>query len=82
MSRSSNLINYSKGMELTVRDTVQRIAYNAQNLPEYIGEAPMGSLSSDSRWTLNRITYDVNNLQTLTEVAFDSWDNRVTATYS
>lgn len=64
------------------------VAYNASDLPEYIGEAEPGTAKSAASWRIKKITYSGTNA-TDTQWASGNrnmdkvWDNRATAyTYS
>lgn len=57
-----------------------RIEYSGSN-PIYIGTGPKGLDSSSTGWLLKQITYDGDN-PTLIQIAYDSWDNRASASYS
>jgi len=46
---------------------------------DYMGTAPISTSESDPVWSLTRLTL---TSPVLVEVAYDSWDNRATATYS
>ncbi len=68
---------------LSSSDTSQRrTAYNANLLPEYIGYAIRGEATSSGTWIIWKFTYDANNMETLKQTAFDSWDNKATASYA
>lgn len=49
--------------------------------PVYAGFAARSVASSASSWTIHKFTYDGNGFVTLKQTAFDSWDNRVGASY-
>lgn len=76
---------------LSVKDfgagTITKVAYNASNLAEYIGEALPGTLTSDARWRISRIIYNASNLATDTlfasgRNAFEFvWNDRLTYNY-
>ena len=51
-------------------------------LPAYMGYAPRGLASSSSGWLLQKFTYDASRQCTLRQIAYNSWDNRASATYS
>jgi len=57
------------------------LAYDSDGNVEYVGKAARGLASSSVGWLLNKLTYSSGNLSTV-KVAYDSWDNRTTATYS
>lgn len=50
--------------------------------PTYIGFAPRSLASSTSGWLLQKFTYDGSSQCTLRQIAYDSWDNRASATYA
>lgn len=50
--------------------------------PIYVGFAPRGTPTSDLSWTIYYFVYDGNAQMTSRTTAYDSWDNRVTATYN
>lgn len=50
--------------------------------PIYLGYAPKGLASSLGGWLLHKYTYDGSDQCTLRQIAYDSWDNRATASYS
>ena len=51
-------------------------------LPSYTGNAPKGLATSDTHWLLKKFTYDANRQCTLIQIAYDSWDNRASASFS
>jgi len=48
--------------------------------PVYIGYGEKG-IATTGTWILFKYTYDGNGFITLKQVAYDSWDDRTTATY-
>lgn len=50
--------------------------------PVYVGANDRGTATSDTSWLLQKITYDASDRVIDVSIAYDSWDNRVTATYS
>ena len=64
------------------------LTYDANNNPIYLGEAAMGTLSSEAKWRIRKLTYDVNNNVTAIKWAggntrYDKvWDDRTTLAYS
>jgi YD repeat-containing protein len=62
--------------------------YDASNNPIYIGEAGIGVSSSEAKWRIQKLTYDVHNNVTAIQWAQGSnrydkvWDLRATYTYS
>jgi len=67
--------------------TVQ-LDYDASNNPIYVGEAGIGVLTSEAKWRIRKLTYDVNNNVTSIKWAggttrYDKvYDLRATYTYS
>lgn len=60
-----------------------RAAYSSTDgLPDYVGFAPRSLASSASGWLLQKFTYDGSRQATLRQIAYDSWDNRASATYA
>jgi len=62
-------------------DLQQRFAYNADLTILYAGYGAKGLAASSTGWLLHKFTYDANQQVTLRQSAFDSWDNRASATY-
>jgi hypothetical protein len=50
--------------------------------PAYIGFAPRGLGASTTGWLIQKFTYDGSRQMTLRQIAYDSWDNRASATYA
>lgn len=60
-----------------------RAAYSSTDgQPDYVGFGARGLATSDIGWLLQKFTYDANRQCTLRQIAYDSWDNRVTASYA
>lgn len=61
-----------------------RADYNGQtdSQPAYSGWAPKGLSESSTGWLLHKNEYDANRQFTKRTVAYDSWDNHLTASYS
>lgn len=57
-----------------------RVEYTSGQ-PLYTGYAPKGVASSTGGWLLQKFTYSSGQV-TLRQIAYDSWDNRATASYS
>lgn len=51
-------------------------------LPTYMAYGPKGLATSSTRWLLQKFTYDSNAQCTLRQIAYGSWDNRASASYS
>jgi len=49
--------NASSDVKLT-----QALVYNANSLPIYIGEAQPGTLKSEAKWRIQKLTYSGNNV--------------------
>lgn len=60
----------------------QRVEYNVDSTAKYLGQAPMGTLSSDDLWTIQFFTYNASQQLTLKQTALGSWDNRSTLSYA
>lgn len=58
-----------------------RVEYDGSDRELYIGYGPRGLAASSTGWLIHKCTY-TTNLLTLRQTAFDSWDNRATATYA
>lgn len=56
--------------------------YGAGTVVLYAGYAPKGLATSVASWLLQKFTYDGNNNVTLRQIAYDSWDNRASTSYS
>ncbi len=77
---------------LKVGDTVQyykqRMTYDDNNYPEYIGLAEPGSETSSAVWQIKILTHDASGNTTAVDfasgtAAFDKvWDDRASYTYS
>ena len=60
-----------------------RAAYSSTDgLPDYTGNAPKGLGTATTGWLLKKFTYDANRQCTLIQIAYDSWDNRASASFS
>lgn len=59
-----------------------RVAYDANQNPEYVGIAARGLVEAKKGWLLQKITWDGNNNPTKIQIAYDSWNNYTTATYA
>lgn len=62
----------------------QRIDYDVRTdgQPVYIGFGARGLATSATGWLIQTFTYDGSNNLTLRQIAYDSWDNRASATYA
>lgn len=66
----------------------RQIDYDASNNPIYLGKANIGTLTSEAKWQIKKITYDANNNPTKIEWAGGNesftkiWDNRTSLSYS
>ncbi len=69
-------------------DMISKIAYDANNNPEYMGQATPGTSVSEVGWQIKKFTYDVN--QNVTDIQFAEgsnlynrvWDSRASYSYS
>lgn len=66
---------------------IQRIQYNAQHLPIYIGRAAPGTAEATAGWQIQKMTYSGNNIIAVNfangRTTFDvAWDDRASQSYS
>lgn len=66
---------------------IQRIAYNGNNLTEYVGFAKPGTATDSEGWLIKKLTYSGNLVVSILfangNLQFDSaWDDRETESYS
>jgi len=75
---------YAKRMTEIPSDLQQRLDYvsRTDGQPIYIGFGPRSLASSTNGWLIHKFTYDGSNFLTLRQTAFDTWDNRASATYA
>ena len=60
-----------------------RIAYDASNRPQYYGYAERGLAEASTNWLLQKLVYDSTSARVISRtIAYDSWNNRTTATYA
>jgi len=50
--------------------------------PLYMGYGARSLASSDDGWIIYKFTYDGSDFVTLRQTAYDSWDNRASASYA
>ena len=86
-TRSSNIENrehqislYAKRVTEIPSDMQMRIEYSG-DLAIYVGYAPRGLSASATGWLIQKLDYTGSNV-TYRSTAFDSWNNRATATYA
>lgn len=58
-----------------------RVEYNADNTTKYRGFAPRGLAEGTTGWLIQYLEYTDRKVVKRT-IAYDSWGNRATATYS
>lgn len=58
-----------------------RFEYNGDGTVLYAGYGARGLATSVTGWLIRKYTYSGGNV-TVVQTAYDSWDNRVSATYS
>ena len=64
-------------------DLQLRIEYNSPTpTQKYVGYGARGLATSDDGWIIYKFTYNGSNQMTLRQTAFDSWDNRDSASYA
>ena len=56
--------------------------YDGGTAVVYAGYAPRSLATSTSGWLLQKFAYDGNGNVTSRTIAYDSWDNRASATYA
>ena len=66
----------------TIQAIQQRIEYDANKNPLYIGQAVRGVATSSAGWVVRKMTYDVNHSLIGYQTAMGDWDSRTTLTYS
>jgi hypothetical protein len=72
---------------VSVEGYIQRIAYNANSLPEYVGLARPGSATSAAVWQIRKFIYSGTNVTEInfagSSVAFSQiWDDHASLSYS
>ena len=72
---------------LMVEGYTQRMAYTSQGLPEFIGLATTGSLTSGAVWQIRKLVYSGTNITEIIwadgDLNFDNvWDNHASLSYS
>ena len=50
--------------------------------PVYLGFGARSLAAATTGWLLQKFTYDSSGYVTLRQIAYDSWNNRATATYA
>lgn len=65
-----------------VTDYRKLIEWNASYQPVYIGLNAQSALTTDTSWTIQRITWDANGLPTDVQVLTGVWDDRSTLGWS
>ena len=65
----------------------QMIAYNSDNLTEYVGEAEPGTATSEAKWRIKKLVYSGTNVTQILwaggNAKFDKvWDNHTSYSYS
>lgn len=66
----------------------RKLDYQGGSYVIYIGDADPGTITSDAKWRIQKLTYDGNN--NVTDIKFMNksnefnqvWDNRTSGTYS
>lgn len=79
-------LDESGNLFMTERPYSVRIAYSGVN-PVYIGEAVPGSLTSEAKWKIKKLTYSGDNVSSILWAdgnnKYDNiWDNRAILDYS
>lgn len=89
MKKLSQLAKHLDRARLESADTfIQRIAYDGNDNPEYLGQALPGTTSAAQGWSIRKISYDVNLnpvaiLFAEGSIDFDKvWDDRASYSFS
>lgn len=89
MKKIAQLSKFLDRSRMESSDTlIQRIAYDANGNPEYLGMALPGSAANSANWFIRKIAYDVNQnpvsiLFAEGSLNFDKvWDDRATYSFS
>ena len=80
------IANTNGALVLIPYDLVSQAFYDDDGRPDkqpvYIGFANRGVAQSDGDWLLHKNEYNDAGRITSRQIAYDSWDNRATATYA
>lgn len=78
------LVDQHGGMRSSQNPSNQqmRIEYNSNGTQKYIGYNDRGKSESSDDWLLHFLEYDGTNRIIKRTIAYDSWDNRASATYT
>ncbi len=63
---------------LQLRQAISR----SDGQPDYIGYGARGLAADVTGWLLYKFTYDSNGFVTVRQSAYNTWDNRASATYA
>ena len=80
MARNREILNFITTTDIP-STTQKRYEYNGDGTVLYAGSAPRGEATSDDTWTITKYTYSSQQV-TVSQTAFDSWDNRASAAYT
>jgi hypothetical protein len=79
MPREPQNYTATRWFNLKINDDI-RIAYDGNNNPIYVGNAPPGTATNAKGWTIKKLTYDVNDNPTYIQSTSGSgnytWDDR------
>lgn len=59
-----------------------RIEYNGSGYELYVGYGARGLATADLGWLIHKFTYDGSNRVTVRQSAYNSWNNRASASYA
>jgi len=59
-----------------------KVEYNADKTTKYVGYGARGLATSATGWLLQYFEYNATKQVTSRTIAYDSWDNRASATYA
>lgn len=64
-------------------DLQMRVEYNSPTpTQKYVGYGARGLATSQDGWIIYEFTYNGSNQLTLRQTAYDTWDNRASASYA
>jgi len=81
--------NHTISFPFDETDLQRKIAYDANNRPQYLGRARAGALASAAEWQIQKLTYDLTT-GLCTAIAFANgandynavWNDRASYNYS
>lgn len=69
---------------ISLSHVIREFKYDSEGRPEYIGYAKRGSATSEAKWTVEKLTYNVDGAVATSRVSPDSqvFDNYASLTYA